>query len=127
MADDEIEELLSLQNAIFLLENTNVLAMNSLRHTIRPQLGGFRMSEAILESMDGEECLYRFQYASLKFTNAFIPITIARFYPEEIVRLVRVMEIPNNCTSDLNQVVQSEFLCTDGALWCSICARWALR
>ena len=29
IADDEIEELLSLQNAIFLLENTNVLAMNS--------------------------------------------------------------------------------------------------
>ena len=77
MADDEIEELLSLQNAIFLLENTNVLAMNSLHHTIHPQLGGFRMSEAILESMDGEECLYRFQYGSLKFTNTFIPVTIA--------------------------------------------------
>ena len=86
IADDEIEELLSLQNAIFLLENTNVLAMNSLRRTTRPQLGGCRMTEAILESMDREECLYRFRYASLKFTNAFIPITIARFYPEKIVK-----------------------------------------
>jgi len=95
VADDEIEELLSLQNAILLLENTNVLAMNSLRRTTHPQLGGFRMTEAILESMDREECLYRFWYASLKFINAFIPITIARFYPEEIVCLVRVMEIPN--------------------------------
>jgi hypothetical protein len=53
------------------------------------------MTEAIVESMDREKCLYRFRYASLKFTNAFIPITIARFYPEEIVCLVRVMEIPN--------------------------------
>jgi hypothetical protein len=95
IADDEIEELLSLQDAILLLESTNVLAMNSLHHTTRPQLGGFRMMEAILESMDREECLYRFRYASLKFTNAFIPITIARFYPKEIVHLVRVMEIPN--------------------------------
>ena len=44
------------------LENTNVLAMNSLHcATACPQLGGFRMSEAILESMDREECLYRFQ------------------------------------------------------------------